>query len=184
VGGLGKLYLGHHKEADAVRCFREAFRLSPRNSVYVAELARSLEKSDQPDSAGRTYAEALRLSEQGGKPDPIVYTIYAGFLANQDRFSDAVNFYTKALAADPHSADAFQGRAAACEKLGDMIRAESDALAALRESPRRRDSRQLLLRVYRAADDNRKAQEQADELGKIVEQEQSELARGRRCARR
>jgi tetratricopeptide (TPR) repeat protein len=177
--GLGKLYLGHHKEADAVRCFREAVRLSPRNPVYVAELAQSLEKSDQPDSAGRTYAEALRLSEQSGKPDPVVYTIYAGFLANQDRFSEAITFYTKALAADPHSADALQGRAVAREKLGDMTRAESDALAALRESPRRRDCRQLLLRVYRAADDNRKAQEQADALGKIIEQEQSELARGR-----
>jgi tetratricopeptide (TPR) repeat protein len=177
--GLGKLYLGHHKEADAVRCFREAVRLAPRNPVYVAELARSLEKSDQPDSAGSMYAEALRLSERSAKPDSVVYTIYAEFLANHDRSSEAVAFYTKALAADPHSAEAFQGRAVAHEKVGAMLHAESDALAALRESPRRRDSRQLLLRIYRVAGDSRKAQEQADALGKIVEQEQSELARGR-----
>jgi tetratricopeptide (TPR) repeat protein len=177
--GLGKLYLGHHKEADAVRCFREAVRLSPRNPVHVAELARSLEKTDELDNAGRTYAEALRLIEQSGMADPVVYTLYAGFLANRDRFGEAITFYTKALAADPHSADAFQGRAVACEKLGDLSGAESNALAALRKSPRRRDSRQLLLRVYRATDDNRKAQEQADALSSIVEQEQAELARGR-----
>lgn len=177
--GLGRLYLARHQETDAVRCFREAVRLSPADPGYAAGLALSLESDKQLSAAQRQYEKALRLNAASRAPKPIVYVLYANSLATANRFRESVTYYTRALLLDPHSSDAYQGRAFAHEKLGAARNAEADALAALRESPGRRDSRQLLLRVYRTTNQADKLQQRAEELEKLVQSEQTELAHGR-----
>jgi tetratricopeptide (TPR) repeat protein len=177
--GLGKLYIARHQEKDAIRCFQEAVRLAPANPVYEVGLALGYEKNSQRDQAELHYQRALRLNAASRAPDPVVYILYGNSLAAAERFASSIPYYTKALLLDPHSSDAYQGRALAYEKTGDTRRAEADALAALREAPRRKDSRQLLLRIYRATGDEAKLQQQSGELEKLVQSEQSELSQGR-----
>ncbi len=174
--GLGKLSLAYRKPDQAAANFRKAAGLAPGNAVYAAELAHSLEDDPQ---AEKQYQEAIRLNEASAAPASSVYVSYAEFLAKTGRYAESIGDYTKALALDARSSDAYHGRATAFLKTGELRKAETDALAAIRENPRRRDSRQVLIGIYRAQEQPDKMKAQADALEAILAAEQNELAQGR-----
>ncbi|MEJ7710186.1 MAG: hypothetical protein WKF84_10050 [Pyrinomonadaceae bacterium] len=80
---------------------------------------------------------------------------------------------------DPHMSDAYYGRAAAYEKLENWKQAEADALAAIREKPKRKDAHQLLLRTYRKQKNSEKMQQYAAALEALAEEEAGEQALAR-----
>lgn len=173
---LGKLKLGFRKTAEAVQGLSEAVRLAPANALFAVELAQALEQDQQQAKAAAQFQRALRLNDASGTPSPRVYTLCADFLTRASRPKESIPIYAKALKIDPHDSDAWQGRALAYEKTGDLSDAEADALAALRESPQRKDSHQVLLRVYRATDRQDKLVEQASLVEKLTEREQTEFS--------
>lgn len=176
---LGKLKLGFRKSAEAVQCLNEAVRLAPANAVFAVELAQSLEQDQQQARALAQFDRALRLNDASHAPKARVYTLYADFLSRNSRFKQSLPLYTKALGIDPHDSDAWQGRAYAYEKTSDLRNAEADALAALRESPQRKDAHQILLRVYRSTDQQDKLVQQVAIVEKLAEQEQAEFSLNR-----
>ena len=176
---LGKLKLGFRKTAEAVQCLSEAVRLAPANALFAVELAQSLEQDQQQGRAAAQFQRALKLNEASRNPRARVYTLYADFLTRSSRFKESSSVYSKALGVDPHDSDAWQGRALAYEKTGDLRNAEADAVAALRESPQRKDSHQILLRVYRATDQQEKLVQQVAIVEKLTEQEQADYSLNR-----
>ncbi len=176
---LGKLELGSRKNAEAVKSLSEAVRLAPANALFAVELAQALEQDRQPERAATQFRQAARLNAASRSPNPRAYTLYADFLARNENFKDSIAAYTKALLVDPHYSDAWQGRAVAYEKTGDLRNAEADALAALRESPERRDSHQVLLRVYRATGQQERLEQQAAIVQKLTDAEQSDFSTNR-----
>jgi tetratricopeptide (TPR) repeat protein len=177
--GWGRILLGQHKPADAVRCLRTASDLVPANADVASELARAMEDLDDPAQAEAAHRRALKLNTALSRPLPGVYIRFAAFLSDSDRARESLDLLDKALALDPRSADALYRRAAVREKLGRLREAEADALAALRVAPARRDVRQLLIRTYRSLGDNAKVEEQVAAVRKLADAEQAELARFR-----
>lgn len=183
---LGHHYLARGKYADAIRSFEQAVRLAPVEASLVAGLAAGHAQSNLPEQAEKLFARALKLNEQNPKPDAQVYLRYADYLSRAGKFAESLPVFTKALALDEHSADAYYGRANAHEKLKDFKRAGDDARAAIRESPKRKDAYQLLLRVHRAANDQEKVAEYAAVIEKLAAEENAQhtLARDLRAALR
>jgi tetratricopeptide (TPR) repeat protein len=176
---LGKLHFRLRRHGDAVRAFRTACGLAPSNPELASELARALEESDDDRPAEEAHQRAIRLNQQLERPLAVVYVRFGTFLANRNRLNESLQAFDKALRFDPHSADALFGRALACENAGNLRAAEADALAVLRESPARRDARQLLIRVYRGLGDDAKVDEQVNAVKKLADEEQAGLARFR-----
>lgn len=177
---LGKLYILRHRYADAIRSLRAAVRLAPAQPLYWAELAKALEKNEAPREAALGYRRALALNRSRRAPIAAVYLLYADYAAGEHNHADAIRYYTQALLLEPHNANAYQARAVAHEGAGNLRGAEADALAALREDPGRKDSRQLLLRAYRANGDMEGVRKQAEALEHVVTGEQASLSAGRR----
>lgn len=175
---LGNYYLERQQSEDALRCFEQATRLAPAEPVSAAGLAAAHGQLNRPQAAVR-FKRALKLNARSAQPNPLVYLRYAEYLFKQNRIAESIPLYTKALLLDPHSANAYYGRAVAHEKLRDLPRAEADALAALRESEKRRDAHQLLLRIYRAQKDQEKMLKYVNLIEQLTEEEASRQALGR-----
>lgn len=183
---LGHHYLARGKSADAIRSFEQAGRLAPAEASLLAGLAASHGQMNLTEQAEKLFARALKLNEQNPKPDARVLLRYADYLSKAGKFAESLPVFTKALALDSRSSDALYGRANAHEKLKDFARAGADALAAVRESPQRKDAYQLLLRVNRAANNQEKAAEYAAAIEKLAVEENARhaLARDLRAALR
>jgi tetratricopeptide (TPR) repeat protein len=173
---LGDLYLNQKKIPEAIHSYEEASRLSPSDALLMAGLASSYGRAGLLPQAESKFARAIQLNQQVAKPNPRVYILYAEYLLNQNRAAESVPVFTKALLVDPHSSDAYYGRATAYEKTKDPRHAEADALAAIRESDKRKDAHLLLLRLYRAQNRQEKVQEHIALVEKLEEQENTELA--------
>jgi tetratricopeptide (TPR) repeat protein len=180
---LGKLHFRLRKPEEAVRAFRTACGLAPSNPELASELARALDEIDDAGQAEAQHRRALRLNQELERPLSGVYVRFATFLSNRNRLNESLRAFNEALRIDAHSADALYGRAVAQEKAGNLHGAEADALAALRESPARRDARQLLIRVYRGLGDNAKVDEQVAAIKTLADAEQAETARFREMHR-
>jgi tetratricopeptide (TPR) repeat protein len=176
---LGRLHLIRHRGAEAVRALKEAVRLAPSNPAYRAELARALEDEGLTAESDAAFRKALALNAASPKPSAIAYRLYAESLASKQMHKESIGYFTKALLLNPHDSDAYHGRALAYESLADLKRAEADATAALRELPSRRDSHQLLIRIYRATGQDEKLARQVEEMQRVVDEQQKELASGR-----
>lgn len=183
---LAHHYLSHQKSADAIRCFEQALRLAPDDPTLVAGLASAFGQADQPQRATELFTRALKLNEPITNRHHLVYLSYAEYLLKQERAAESLPLFDKSLELNARSSNALYGRAAAYEKLKDLKRAEQDALAAARESPKRRDARQLLLRIYRAQRDQEKMLGEAAAIEKLTEEETAQytLARSLRLALR
>jgi tetratricopeptide (TPR) repeat protein len=180
--------LGHHfiavrKTEEAIRCFNEAVNLTPSNASLLAGLASAYSFAGERVKADRTFARALRLAGRSTKHDAKVYLAFAEHLLRTNRMAESVPVFTRALLLDPHLSDAYFARALAYEKLKDYRRAEADAVAALRESEKRRDAHQLLFRVYRAQGDQTKAAEHAAKLEALTAEVESGESLGREVRR-
>lgn len=183
---LGHHYLARGKSADAIRSFEQAVRLAPGDASLLAGLAAGYGQANLTEQAERMFARALKLNDQNPKPDAQVYLRYADYLSKAGRFAESLPVFTKALALDARSSDAYYGRANAHEKLKDFKRAGADALAAIRESPQRKDAYQLVLRIHRAANDQERVAEYAAAIEKLAAEENAQhaLARDLRAALR
>jgi tetratricopeptide (TPR) repeat protein len=176
---LGNHYLAKREVGEAVRCYREAARLKPADPLILAGLAVCLGQAGLAKEAENLFARAIRFTEKTAKPDPAVYLLYGESLAGQERVAESVPVFTNALLRDWHSGTAYYWRAAALEKLEDYRRAETDALAALRESSDQKAIHLLLVRIYRGQGRIEKAEEHAAIVSKLSEQESAEHGRAR-----
>lgn len=176
---LAHHYLSVQKSADAIRCFGEALRLAPDDPSLVAGLAAAHGQMNRERQAVTLFLRAVKLNERARRPAAGVYLQYAEYLSRNNRAAESIPLFSRALARDPHLADAYYGRAAAYEKLKDAKSAERDALAAIREGPRRKDARQLLVRLYRAQNNPEKAARHAEEIEKISTDESAQQALAR-----
>jgi Flp pilus assembly protein TadD len=177
---LGDLYLEQRKIPEAIHSYEKASRLSPSDASLIAGLASSYGKANLAPQADSKFARAVQLNQQAAKPSPRVYLLYAEYLLNQNRVAESIPVFTKALLIDPHSSDAYYSRAIAYEKTRDLKHAEADALAAIRESDKRKDAHLLLLRLYRTQNRQEKVQEYIALVEKLEEEESTQLALDRR----
>jgi len=111
------------------------------------------------------------LNRRASEPNPRVHLLHAEYLLNQSRTEESISAFTQTLSIDPRNSNAFYGRATAYDKIKDLKRAETDALAAIRESPKRRDAHLLLLRIYQAQKNPEKVQEYLALVEKLGEEE-------------
>jgi tetratricopeptide (TPR) repeat protein len=179
---LGHHFLAVHKSEEAVRCFTKAVQLAPANPSLIAGLGASYAQAGERAKAEIYFAHAVRVTARSVRPDARVYLLAGESLLRSNhirRVAESIQVFTKALMADPHLADAYYGRASAYERMKKYQQAEADALAALRESERRRDAHQLLIRIYQVQGRHEEAAEYTARLERLVSSEQNSLAAGR-----
>jgi tetratricopeptide (TPR) repeat protein len=180
---LGHHFLAVHKSEEAVRCFTKAVEIAPANPSLIASLGASYAQAGDRAKAERYIARAVRMTARRGRPDARVYLLAGELLLRSGHIrqvAESVPLFTKALMADPHLADAYYGRASAYERMKKYRQAEADGLAALRESERRRDAHQLLIRIYQAQGRHEEAAEYTARLERLAASEQNSLAAGRK----
>jgi tetratricopeptide (TPR) repeat protein len=180
---LGHHFLAVHKPGEAVRCFTKAVELAPANPSLIAGLGISFALAGDRVRAERYIARALKITVRSGKPDARVFLFAGEYLLRSgelNRIAESIPVFTKALLTDPHLTDAYYGRASAYERMKKYRLAEADALAALRESERRRDAHQLLIRIYQLQGRHEEAAKYSARLEQLVSGEQESLAAGRR----
>ena len=175
---LGDTYLDQEKADEAIRAYRRASQLRPDDAVTAASLAQAYDRAGSADKAGVEFQRALKLSANPKDAASVQY-LYGQYLVGQGRSQEGVAAMTKALAFNPHSADAFYWRARAYDKLKDYKNAERDALEAIRLAPHAKESPLLLINIYRKQGDQEKVQQYADMAQKISEDEQTQASFGR-----
>ncbi|MCI0408089.1 MAG: tetratricopeptide repeat protein, partial [Acidobacteria bacterium] len=80
---------GTSAEQDYVRLVNEALAYTYRNNPGDAERAET------------AYRNAIRIAQDKGIRDPVVYNAYAAFLQEQSKFREAEQFYQMALKINP-----------------------------------------------------------------------------------
>jgi len=176
---LGNLYLVSNRYDDSIRCFKEAVRLRPASPLLISSLAYSEGKASPSPRVGAAFVKAIRLNGRAGRPDAAVHLLYGDYLLQTNNALASVAQLTAALLIDPHLSEAYFLRALANERLKKYPQAEADALAAIREDEKRKDAHQLLLRLYRARNDQEKAEREAAILQRLGEENSQEQAVGR-----
>jgi tetratricopeptide (TPR) repeat protein len=176
---LGGFYITQARSKDAIQAFEKAARLLPQSAEVAAGLAYGYGQSGQLGNATRWFQKAYALNAAAAKPSPMAYLLHGQYLLSRNRPAEALPLLTKSLSLDPHSADACVWRGLCYERLNDPVKAEADALAALRESDRRRDAWHLLSRLYKAQNRVEKIREIAGRLQRLDEDDYSRLSRGR-----
>lgn len=168
---MGDLYLGQRRTSDAIHYLQTAVRLSPRDPLLIADLARCYSHAEDSVRATRLFTRAVEINQQAAKPDSRIYLAYAQYLLEQDRAGESISFFTRSLAINARSSDAYFGRASAHERMRDWRNAEADALASIRLSPKRMDSHLLLVRTYRALNDGPQAELYASRATQLKDEE-------------
>jgi len=136
---LGALYAGQQKAPEAVRCYEQALRLRPDDPLYLAGLAYSHGLNGEQEQAEREFRRALALNERLPHPSGDVPVLYGVFLRNAGSAAESIPQFTQALRWNARSWRIYYERALACERTGDLARAEADALQALAGAGERRD---------------------------------------------
>jgi tetratricopeptide (TPR) repeat protein len=162
--------------SEAARSYQKAIEITGEEPVLIARLARCQADLGQDELASLEFQRAVRLNRQASRPSPEVYLLCGDFLLRRDRFEESISVLTEALALDASNADARFSKALAYEKLGELRKAETEALAALRESGERIDARNLLRRIYRALDEPEKAAHQARLISQLSAAQEERLA--------
>ena len=183
---LGDLYMDELRPEKAVDAYAAATRLRPRDATASAALAFAYTQSGARDKAAVEFKRALQLSSSTQPNSPssaidaaVVQYLYAQFLLDQDRAEECIVALGKALAVNPRSPDAYYWRARAYEKLKDFDHAKKDALQAIRLAPNRKEAPLLLVTLYRNEGDRDKAQEYAEMVHRISDEEQAQASFGR-----
>jgi len=99
---------GTSAEQDYVRLVNEALAYTYRNN---------------PGDAGRAeaaYRGAIRIAQDKGIRDPVVYNAYAAFLQEQSKFREAEQFYQKALEINPRYGPALYNLGSLYERTGRL----------------------------------------------------------------
>jgi tetratricopeptide (TPR) repeat protein len=176
---LGNMYVSQLKSKEAIRCFETATRISRQDPALTASLAYSYGQAGQSVKAGQLFERALGLNSVARRPDPMVILLNGEYLLSLNKPAEALPLLSKALLLNPHSADGYAWRGLCYEKLKDLKRAEADALAAIRESEKRKDAHQLLLRIYKTQNRPDKAKEIVARLQQLDDEEYAQLSLGR-----
>jgi tetratricopeptide (TPR) repeat protein len=153
---------------QAILSYQTALGMAPRNPTLNARLARCHAEAGKDAEAEAEFQSALHLNQAGSSPDPAVHTLYGDYLLNRARFAESATEFTAALQINPLSGDAHLARAKAFEKLGELERAETDALAAIREAGPGIEAHELLRRVYGTQNQPDKAKEQSESILQIL----------------
>ncbi len=177
---LGNLYLLQHRDKEALERFARAVQLRPTDAYLLACLAYAHAQCAAVEEAQKKFDTALKINAEAPQPNVMVWLMYAKFLREQRRWSESRALYDEALKLEPHSSEAYFGRAVANENLKNFVQAEADALSAIREYPTpRKDAFLLLIRGARAQKDQTKTEKYLNDLKKIeaAEEEKKENVR-------
>jgi tetratricopeptide (TPR) repeat protein len=153
---------------QAAGSYQAAIAISPRNPSLHARLAQCRAGAGKHEEAESGFRAALEMNKSVLRPDPSVHTRYGEHLLERARFAESAAQFTAALKLDPRSSAALLARARAYEKLGELEKAEADALAAVRESGPGIEACELLRRVYGALNQPDKAREQSGMILQIL----------------
>src|SRR5260370_3384792 len=175
---LGAIYLGGSKIADAIRALKQGVRLSPADGELLAYLGNAQGLAGNATEAEASFSSALELNAKLPKRNANVDSLYGQYVRRQGRWRESVQAYNKALAVDPHLAEAYYGRASAYEVLKEFAFAEADAVRAIRQNPRDRAPHLLLLRIYTRDSQKAKAEAEDRTVQEIIRQEDAQQALG------
>jgi serine/threonine protein kinase len=123
------LYLGQFAEAEAD--YKQVWALMPDHYESALDLCNYYQKCKNYDLAIHYAAKALKLASD--HPDVVIS--YANVLAHQERFSDAIGFYTRAIVLQKNHPIAYNNRGICYLYEGDTIQAQQDFYMALRLAP-------------------------------------------------
>jgi tetratricopeptide (TPR) repeat protein len=99
---------GATAEQDYVRLINEALAYTYRNNPGDAERAET------------AYRSAIRIAQDKGIRDPVVYNAYAAFLQERSKFREAEQFYQKALEINPRYGPALYNLGSLYERTGKL----------------------------------------------------------------
>lgn len=128
---LGVLAAEHGNTVKALELFERAVALNPQPARYHAQLARCLVRAHRHDEA---LAAAQRASERG-PDDAFTLDTIGVVLSLLGRHGEALDYFRRALAYAPDSAEHRYNLAAAQQFAGDFAGAEQSYLTALRIDP-------------------------------------------------
>lgn len=176
---LGDLYLDQQgKDEQAIKSYVSALSVRPQDPVVIASLAYVRSRNNATADAQKGFEEALRLTRSPAD-SLAVEMLYGRYLLDMGKKQEAVAAFGKALDASRNSEEALSWRAEALAELKEWTQAESDALAALKESPGDKRAALLLVRIYRGLGNTDKAQEYAEIVQKLAAAEDAHFALGR-----
>jgi tetratricopeptide (TPR) repeat protein len=177
---LGNFQAAIHQYADAIGSYRRGVEVSDSDPLMMAGLAHCYSQLDDSESAETLFQRALELVAAAPSLSPPVLLLYGEHLLRKDQAHQCIPILERVISLGSHLEDAYYWRARAHERLKDWERAEADALSCLRESPKRKDAHQLLIRVYRANGKQALLQQHVLQLDMLTQEENAEQELGRK----
>jgi serine/threonine protein kinase/tetratricopeptide (TPR) repeat protein len=170
---FGAFYYGRGKYAEAAEQFRKAIERSPGMYLGYSNLAAALEQVGQYDEAERALLSSLKLQETAAG-----LLNMGTLLASKHRDGEAVTYYERALALNPHAYLYVLNLADSNRRLGHDVSARKEyqrgmglALAELTENPRSAEARAYVGYFSARLGDRRRAE---DEIRQALRLSQSD----------
>jgi protein O-GlcNAc transferase len=124
---LGAVYDRAKQPADAVKHFRTAVTLNPRDARAWDYLGLNLEPLEQVDAAEQAYRKALGVNQEGRYFDAFLDYNYGRFLVKRNQLADSKQHLDRAVELVPQMRAVWYERAKLNLRLKNYQQARSDA---------------------------------------------------------
>ncbi len=111
---LGAAYTGLKRLDDAVKCYRQALRLDPNQSVIHNNLGVALALQSREKEAAACYRRAIELEPD----DAEAHNNLGNMLRFSGQMNEALDCYDAALKLSPHHPDAMNNKSSVLNELG------------------------------------------------------------------
>lgn len=163
---LGNFYLRESRK-DALGAFQRALEIAPHDPASMAGIAASRHQQGDESGALRDFQRAEDWNESAKSYDPMVDSLFAGFLLDRNRDRESLHYYQQALDRDPSITQARIGKAKALIHLQEWQEAENELETTAVIEDCRLESLNLLTKVYREQGKLRQAEAAASRAERL-----------------
>jgi tetratricopeptide (TPR) repeat protein len=124
ASSIGHVYCGDvfraHRDRKTVEYYEQALALAPDNAAVLANLARHLYATGNPEHGAEAFQKALKINPA----NRITYISWGDWLLSEQDYNGALRMYDRSIRAYPANEDAYAARGLALQCLGQMRDAE------------------------------------------------------------
>ncbi len=176
---LAQLYMSLENMNAAIPALKHAAKLTPNDPVVLASLGYAHAQTNEPLQAAAEFAKALRLTKGSAEDDALVQMLYGRSLLENGHAQESLDSLTSLVKFNPDYASGYYWRARAYQQLNRLEESKTDALESFRLDPSGKEAPLLLVSVYRKLGDPEKAQEYADIVKRLGDEQEAKQAKGR-----